>query len=60
MPCRGSAAHEDQVLGAYTIPRLDVQVNAVQAENPTYGPAWQQPTAVLIARFVKFSVLFDF
>jgi hypothetical protein len=34
--------------------------NAVQGQNSTYGPAWQQPTAVLIARFVKFSVLFDF
>ena len=34
--------------------------NAVQAQNPTYGPAWQRPTAILMARFVKFSVLFDF
>jgi hypothetical protein len=31
----------------------------VLSENSNFG-AWRQPTAILPARFVKFSVQFDF
>ena len=34
--------------------------NAVQTQNITYGPAWQRPTAILRARFIKFNAQFDF
>jgi hypothetical protein len=34
--------------------------NAVLAQNNTFGPAWQRPSAILSARFIKFNVQFDF
>jgi hypothetical protein len=33
--------------------------SAVLTQNDTFGD-WQRPTEILIARFVKFSVQFDF
>jgi hypothetical protein len=33
--------------------------SAVMSRNDTFG-SWQQPTEILIARFFKFSVQFDF
>ena len=33
--------------------------SAVLLQNDTFGD-WQRPTEILIARFVKFSVQFDF
>jgi hypothetical protein len=33
--------------------------SAVLVQNDTFGD-WQRPTEILIARFVKFSVQFDF
>jgi len=50
---------------AGTRARLNVDVynalnsSAVLAQNDTFGD-WQRPTEILIARFVKFSVQFDF
>ena len=34
--------------------------NAVLAQNNTFGPAWQNPSVILGARFIKFNVQFDF
>jgi len=47
-----------------TVVNLDLynafNANPVVALNSTYGSAWQTPTAVLQARFVKISAQFDF
>jgi hypothetical protein len=32
----------------------------ILGSNPTYGPAWLTPTAVLGARTMKFGVQYDF
>ena len=34
--------------------------NAVLVQNNTFGPAWQRPSVILGARFIKFNVQFDF
>jgi hypothetical protein len=34
--------------------------NAVLSQNNTYGPVWLQPNSILLARFVKVGVQFDF
>jgi hypothetical protein len=37
-----------------------LNANAVLLQNNTFGPKWQQPTAVLPGRLFKFSAQFDF
>jgi hypothetical protein len=34
--------------------------NAVLTQNNTFGMVWQQPTEIVLARFVKLNVQFDF
>jgi hypothetical protein len=34
--------------------------SAVLTYNPTYGTTWLTPQAILVARFAKLSVQFDF
>jgi hypothetical protein len=34
--------------------------NAVLTQNNTFGPVWQQPNSILLARFMKLGAQFDF
>ena len=37
-----------------------MNVSTILSQNNTFGPAWQQPNAILPPRFAKVSLQFDF
>ena len=53
-----------RVGGARTTLSLDLynalNNDTIRTQNNTFGPAWQRPTAISLARFAKISAQFDF
>lgn len=37
-----------------------LNTDTIRTQNNTFGPAWQRPTSILLARFAKISATFDF
>jgi hypothetical protein len=37
-----------------------INADTVRTMNNTFGAAWQRPTSILLARFAKISLTFDF